>query len=149
MSSHFLGSRAPICVTVAVEDICLNHKCSSLLSLNLLLLSMMSHGKEYLCCQSGSVVQATSSPSPLPSTSLLAFGDRAWGWRETLALWALLSSSHNTGILLMLFYPKMKSTALHIREVNSIPAFSFSRAGTESKGRIWKILWTIFFSSLP
>lgn len=27
MSSHFQGRRAPVCVTVALEDMCFNHKC--------------------------------------------------------------------------------------------------------------------------
>jgi len=87
MSSHFLGSKAPVHVTVALEDMCLNHKChvSPLLPLRSLLLSTISHGKEYPFGHSGSAVPAMFPPSLLPPTSLLSFGEGVGDWRESLA----------------------------------------------------------------
>lgn len=106
ISRYFLGSRASVHIAIAWEYKHHNHDVSSFFPLSLpLLLNTTS-------CSMGYSFGHFSLPAscPLPAWSFLGWED----WQDSLdAVQSLLSSSQNTGVSSVRFWPQTQSPAPH------------------------------------
>lgn len=136
MSGHSLGSRVPVCVMAALEDMCLTTNSPMLPPFRFLLLNVISHSKEYLL-NVGQLLRLCALPSSWTGTALQREGEVG---EKALLLCELLSNSHSTGALSVWCYHNCMS------RVNSIPARSMALKGN---CWIWKFLLPRFHFLFP